>query len=160
MESGLQMMSVINGKTKDHAKLLLMYILEVKELSSDVEKQVKHNLFLLNMEKDYTLLLFVSDNFLLFPQLSTQDNLSFSAIAMIFVNLGFPFVDTYWLMRTFFHKIEEQKQLIMKMAQKFTVEDSQLEKHLEETGAKDVLPISLWFYRCFAGILHDSCLAK
>lgn len=95
-----------------------------------------------------------------FLQLSSQDNKGFNAIATSFDNFGFPFVDTYWLMKAFFYKLEEQKQNIMKMAQKFTVDDKDLEKHLEETGAIDVLPISIWFYRCFSGIIHDSCLVK
>lgn len=131
LESALKSLSMINGCTKNSTKLLLMYILEIKDLSFDIDKQ-----------------------------LASQDNVTCNAIAMSFENFGFPFVDTYWLMRTFLLKLEEQRQNILKMAQKFTIEDKDLEKHLEETGAIDVLPISVWFCRCFSGIIHDSCLVR
>lgn len=48
LESALCSMSLIDDKTKNNTKLLLMYILEVKDLSSDVEKQVSLFRFCVN----------------------------------------------------------------------------------------------------------------
>lgn len=73
-------------------------------------------------------------------------------------------VDVYWISKGFFQCVEkfhkEMPKLIDCTLNCLEMQDLELYSHLVNIGAIDQLPLSDWFYSCFAGVLHETAVSK
>lgn len=93
-----------------------------------------------------------------------QMNHGFIAIAQTLLQIFEDDTDVYWMAKGFYHIVEQFKQDIPKLVERTLLtlekEDYKLNKHLENIKILNLLPLSMWFESCFAGVLNETAIAK
>ncbi|KAF4523569.1 hypothetical protein B566_EDAN014880 [Ephemera danica] len=87
-----------------------------------------------------------------------------SRIPNVLFNIFEDEVDVFWISKGFFQCVEkfhkEMPKLIECTLNCLEIQDLELYSHLVNIGAIEQVPLSDWFYSCFAGVLHEAALSK
>ncbi|KAI5641078.1 rab-GTPase-TBC domain-containing protein [Phthorimaea operculella] len=99
-----------------------------------------------------------------FPETGYNSAETFVPIVETLQELYADEIDVYWLAKSLTEIVRNMQKDLSKLKEAFCTmlekEDADVYNHLVDINALEVLPLTKWFNRCFAGVLDDTSLTK
>lgn len=135
LKRSLLVMRVVNDDTRPPEVVVLMYLLGEGQLHLDIEQQMQDE------EAQHLL-----------------------GIASAFFKMDLSEQDVYWMTRNFWRQLKKLSidscPMSKQMEDTLEKEDAELFQHLLRIKAFPVLPVDVWFRRCFAEVLDVDALVR
>ncbi|KAM7299410.1 TBC1 domain family member 7 [Ixodes scapularis] len=135
LKRSLLVMRVVNDDTRPPEVVVLMYLLGEGQLHLDIEQQMQDE------EAQHLL-----------------------GIASAFFKMDLSEQDVYWMTRNFWRQLKKLSidscLMSKQMEDTLEKEDAELFQHLLRIKAFPVLPVDVWFRRCFAEVLDEDALVR
>lgn len=135
LKRSLLVMRVVNDDTRPPEVVVLMYLLGEGQLHLDIEQQMQDE------EAQHLL-----------------------GIASAFFKMDLSEQDVYWMTRNFWRQLKKLSidscPMSKQMEDTLEKEDAELFQHLLRIKAFPVLPVDVWFRRCFAEVLDEDALVR
>ncbi|CAN7937383.1 unnamed protein product [Ixodes hexagonus] len=149
LKRSLLVMRVVNDDTRPSEVVVLMYLLGEGQLRLDIEQQACG---------------FFAPFGTISRRMQDEEAQHILGIASAFFKMGLAEQDVYWMTRNFWKQLKKLSidscLMSKQMEDTLEKEDAELFQHLLRIKAFPVLPVDVWFRRCFAEVLDEDALVR